>query len=61
MKNYMANEQGGDIYYVYLTYAHAVYSMGREFEATGNPDVQYESLRLLGQALHTLEDLSTHQ
>lgn len=59
MKNYIANENGGWA----TSTAFIRHSLHRAIQihrsARSDADI-YESLRLLGQALHTLEDLPAH-
>jgi hypothetical protein len=59
MKNYIANENGGwatSTAYIRSSLYKAIETRRR---AQSDADT-YEALRLLGQALHTLEDLSAH-
>ena len=59
MKNYIANENGGwatSTAYIRQSFYKAIECRRR---AQSDADL-YEALRLLGQALHTLEDLSAH-
>ena len=59
MKNYIANENGGwmtSTIYIRQSLLKAI-----EIRRSARTDAElYEALRLLGQALHTLEDLSAH-
>ncbi|KAL7422224.1 hypothetical protein Q5752_002870 [Cryptotrichosporon argae] len=62
MKNYIANENGAwatSKALVRETLTRCI-NMGRRFKQSSNKDDQYEAFRLLGQALHTLEDFSAH-
>jgi hypothetical protein len=59
MKNYIANENGGwatSTAFIRQSFLKAIECRRR---AQSDADL-YEALRLLGQALHTLEDLSAH-
>lgn len=59
MKNYIANENGGwatSTAYIRTSLYKAIETRRR----AQSDDDTYEALRLLGQALHTLEDLSAH-
>jgi len=59
MKNYIANENGGwttSTAYIRQSLHKAIECRRR---AQSDADL-YEALRLMGQALHTLEDLSAH-
>lgn len=59
MKNYIANEQGGwatSTAYIRTSLLRAIELRRR---SQSDADI-YEALRLLGQSLHTLEDLSAH-
>ena len=59
MKNYIANEQGGwdtSTAYIRKSLINAIYTRRNARSDADN----YEALRLLGQALHTLEDLPAH-
>src|SRR5579871_4410578 len=59
MKNYIANEQGGwatSTRYIRESLLAAIQTKRNARDDDG----VYEALRLLGQALHTLEDLSAH-
>ncbi|KAH8080941.1 heterokaryon incompatibility protein HET-C [Filobasidium floriforme] len=62
MKNYIANENGSwdtskSLVRRVLT---ACIQAGREARSTGNNDALYEAYRLMGSALHTLEDFTAH-
>ncbi|RPD61288.1 Het-C-domain-containing protein [Lentinus tigrinus ALCF2SS1-6] len=62
MKNYIANENGSwdtSKALVRRTLERCI-QHGRQARATGNKADTYESYRLLGQALHTLEDFPAH-
>lgn len=62
MKNYIANERGGwptSSEYVRKS-LHKCIKLGRKAREQGNDLDQFEAFRLLGQALHTLEDFSAH-
>ncbi|TBU38661.1 heterokaryon incompatibility protein HET-C [Dichomitus squalens] len=62
MKNYIANENGSwdtSKGLVRRTLEHCI-QIGRQGRATNNKIDVYESYRLLGQALHTLEDFPAH-
>lgn len=57
MKNYIANERGGwmtSSSYVRNSLLRCI-ELGREYNSQRNDVLKYESLRVLGQALHTLE------
>lgn len=57
MKNYIANERGGwmtSASYIRNSLLRCI-ELGREHAANHNDIVRFESLRVLGQALHTLE------
>src|SRR5215471_859174 len=59
MKNYIANEQGNwatSTRYIRQSLYAAIQARRNARDDAG----LYEALRLLGQALHTLEDLSAH-
>lgn len=59
MKNYIANEQGGwatSTAYIRNSLVRAIELRRR---SQSDADI-HEALRLLGQSLHTLEDLSAH-
>jgi hypothetical protein len=59
MKNYIANENGG--WATSTAYIRASFYKAIETRRRAQSDADtYEALRLLGQALHTLEDLSAH-
>lgn len=59
MKNYIANEQGG--WATSTRYIRESLLAAIQTKRNARDDAQeYEALRLLGQALHTLEDLSAH-
>ncbi|KAF8155752.1 heterokaryon incompatibility protein Het-C-domain-containing protein [Crassisporium funariophilum] len=62
MKNYIANEQGHwdtSKALVRRTLEQCIH-IGRQNRSTGQKQQEYEAFRLLGQALHTLEDFSAH-
>jgi hypothetical protein len=62
MKNYIANENGNwptSTEYVRNSLQKCI-EKGRSSRSNNNDADQYEALRLLGQALHTLEDFSAH-
>ncbi|KAF8800551.1 Het-C-domain-containing protein [Phlegmacium glaucopus] len=62
MKNYIANEQGRwdtSKALVRRTLERCI-QIGRQNRASGQKHDEYEAFRLLGQALHTLEDFSAH-
>jgi hypothetical protein len=62
MKNYIANENGHwdtSKALVRRVLQQCIY-LGRKFKSSGDNADQYEAFRLLGQALHTLEDFSAH-
>lgn len=63
MKNYICNEMGGwptSSEYVRKSLEKCI-QLGRFARSDGGSEVdQYEAFRLLGQALHTLEDFSAH-
>ncbi|GBE88758.1 Het-C-domain-containing protein [Sparassis crispa] len=62
MKNYIANENGSwdtSKALVRRTLQHCI-QFGRQYRSQGRTTDLYESYRLLGQALHTLEDFSAH-
>ncbi|KAF9239812.1 Het-C-domain-containing protein [Melanogaster broomeanus] len=62
MKNYIANENGNwdtSKALVRRTLEQCIH-LGRQYRATNNKADQYEAFRLLGQALHTLEDFPAH-
>ncbi|KAJ8474187.1 hypothetical protein ONZ45_g16038 [Pleurotus djamor] len=62
MKNYIANENGNwdtSKALVRRTLERCIH-LGRQYRAQGNKDDEYEAFRLLGTALHTLEDFSAH-
>ncbi|KAH9478428.1 hypothetical protein JR316_0008883 [Psilocybe cubensis] len=62
MKNYIANENGPwdtSKALVRRTLEQCIHR-GRQNRATGDKADEYEAFRLLGQALHTLEDFSAH-
>ncbi|KAI0738947.1 heterokaryon incompatibility protein Het-C-domain-containing protein [Daedaleopsis nitida] len=62
MKNYIANENGSwdtSKALVRRTLERCI-QLGRQARSTGNKVDTYESYRLLGQALHTLEDFPAH-
>jgi hypothetical protein len=62
MKNYIANDVGPwdtSKALVRRTLERCIH-IGRQFRAQGRKEDEYESYRLLGQAMHTLEDFSAH-
>ncbi|KIJ38953.1 hypothetical protein M422DRAFT_33009 [Sphaerobolus stellatus SS14] len=62
MKNYIANENGNwdtSKALVRRTVEQCI-NMGRRYRSQGQKADQYEAFRLLGQALHTLEDFPAH-
>jgi len=62
MKNYIANEYGPwdtSKALVRRTLERCVH-IGRQYRSQGRKQDQYEAFRLLGQALHTLEDFTAH-
>ncbi|KAI6129492.1 heterokaryon incompatibility protein Het-C-domain-containing protein [Pisolithus croceorrhizus] len=62
MKNYIANENGNwdtSKAFVRRTLERCIY-LGRQYRSTNNKTDQCEAFRLLGQALHTLEDFPAH-
>jgi hypothetical protein len=62
MKNYIANEDGGwdtSKALVRRTLEQCIH-IGRRHRSQGNKADEYEAYRLLGQALHTLEDYPAH-
>ncbi|KAI5116643.1 hypothetical protein M0805_000403 [Coniferiporia weirii] len=62
MKNYIANENGTwdtSKAVVRRTLERCIH-LGRQHRASGQKQDLYESYRLLGQALHTLEDFTAH-
>ncbi|RSH77731.1 uncharacterized protein EHS24_002789 [Apiotrichum porosum] len=62
MKNYIANEGGNwdtSKALVRRTLLGCI-DMGRRYASSHRTEDQYEAMRLLGQALHTLEDFSAH-
>ncbi|KAF5098905.1 hypothetical protein D0Z03_001124 [Geotrichum reessii] len=62
MKNYIANERGNwptSTEYVRNSLLKCI-EKGRSSRSNKNDADQYEAFRLLGQALHTLEDFSAH-
>ncbi|KAF7351244.1 hypothetical protein MSAN_01555900 [Mycena sanguinolenta] len=62
MKNYIANESGHwdtSRALVRRTLERCIH-LGRQHRAQGRKEDEYEALRLLGQALHTLEDFAAH-
>ncbi|KAG1747356.1 Het-C-domain-containing protein [Suillus lakei] len=62
MKNYIANENGhwDTSKALVRRVLQQCISLGRKYKSSGNNADQYEAFRLLGQALHTLEDFSAH-
>ncbi|KAG2363672.1 heterokaryon incompatibility protein Het-C-domain-containing protein [Suillus spraguei] len=62
MKNYITNENGHwdtSKALVCRVLQQCIY-LGRRYRSSGDSTDQYEAFRLLGQALHTLEDFSAH-
>ncbi|KAL5523319.1 hypothetical protein ACEPAF_1586 [Sanghuangporus sanghuang] len=62
MKNYIANENGSwdtSKALVRRTLEQCIH-LGRQYRATNQKADLYESYRLLGQAMHTLEDFTAH-
>ncbi|KAG2154191.1 Het-C-domain-containing protein [Suillus bovinus] len=62
MKNYIANENGHwdtSKALVRRVLEQCIY-LGRKYKSSGDNADQYEAFRLLGQALHTLEDFPAH-
>ncbi|KAK9317796.1 heterokaryon incompatibility protein Het-C-domain-containing protein [Lipomyces starkeyi] len=62
MKNYIANDRGGwstSSQYIRSSLQQSIHC-GRLYSSSGNKADHYESFRLLGQALHCLEDFSAH-
>ena len=62
MKNYIANENGHwdtSRALVRRTLERCIH-MGRQYKSTNRKEDQFEAFRLLGQALHTLEDFPAH-
>ncbi|KAF8965033.1 heterokaryon incompatibility protein Het-C-domain-containing protein [Flammula alnicola] len=62
MKNYIANEQGSwdtSKALVRRTLEKCIH-LGRQNRSNGMKQDEYEAFRLLGQAMHTLEDYSAH-
>ncbi|KAI0346175.1 Het-C-domain-containing protein [Trametopsis cervina] len=62
MKNYIANENGSwdtSKALVRRTLEHCIH-LGRQHRAQGRKEDEYEAYRLLGTALHTLEDFGAH-
>ncbi|KAJ3526948.1 hypothetical protein NM688_g8193 [Phlebia brevispora] len=62
MKNYIANENGSwdtSKALVRRTLERCIH-LGRQHRASGQKQDEYEAYRLLGQALHTLEDFAAH-
>ncbi|KAI0066935.1 Het-C-domain-containing protein [Artomyces pyxidatus] len=62
MKNYIANESGNwdtSKALVRRTLERCIH-LGRQHRSQGRKQDEYEAYRLLGQALHTLEDFSAH-
>lgn len=62
MKNYIANENGHwdtSKSLVRRVLQQCIY-LGRKYKSSGDNADQYEAFRLLGQALHTLEDFPAH-
>lgn len=61
MKNYIANERGGwmtSSSYVRNSLLRCI-ELGRNYKQNGGDVMKFESLRVLGQALHTLEGVLT--
>ncbi|KAH7319130.1 heterokaryon incompatibility protein Het-C-domain-containing protein [Rhexocercosporidium sp. MPI-PUGE-AT-0058] len=62
LKNYIANERAGcmtSALHVRRLFGRCI-QLGRSYNRSRNKDELYESLRLLGTALHCLEDYSAH-
>ncbi|KAI9463015.1 heterokaryon incompatibility protein HET-C [Russula earlei] len=62
MKNYIANESGSwdtSKAFIRRTVERCIH-IGRQHRAQGRKQDEYEAYRLLGQALHTLEDFTAH-
>lgn len=62
MKRYIAEERSGHMTssaFVRNSLVRAI-ELGREYRNTNQKDAKYESFRILGQAMHTLEDFSAH-
>ncbi|KAL5314977.1 hypothetical protein ACEPPN_017627 [Leptodophora sp. 'Broadleaf-Isolate-01'] len=62
LKNYIANERAGcmtSALHVRKLFGRCI-QLGRSYNRSRNKDELYESLRLLGTALHCLEDYSAH-
>ncbi|KAL2063558.1 hypothetical protein VTL71DRAFT_5363 [Oculimacula yallundae] len=62
LKNYIANERAGcmtSALHVRQLFGRCI-QLGRSYNRSRNKDELYESLRLLGTALHCLEDYSAH-
>ncbi|KAJ3563144.1 hypothetical protein NP233_g9128 [Leucocoprinus birnbaumii] len=62
MKNYIANENGNwdtSKALVRRTIERCIH-LGRQHRSTGQKQDEYEAFRLLGQAMHTLEDFPAH-
>ncbi|KAK9449099.1 heterokaryon incompatibility protein Het-C-domain-containing protein [Limtongia smithiae] len=62
MKNYIANEDGRwstSAAYIRSSLTRSI-ECGRKFHSIGNKADRYEAFRLMGQALHCLEDFSAH-
>ncbi|CAL1699350.1 unnamed protein product [Somion occarium] len=62
MKNYIANENGSwdsSKALVRRTLERCIH-LGRQHRANGRKEDEYEAYRLLGQAMHTLEDFPAH-
>ncbi|KAG8757003.1 hypothetical protein FRC14_002488 [Serendipita sp. 396] len=62
MKNYIANEDGGwdTSKALVRKRLQECIQIGRRYRSTGNKAEQYEAFRLLGTALHTIEDFPAH-
>jgi hypothetical protein len=62
MKNYIANEDGGWDTSKALIRRRLLecIDMGRRYRASQNKAEQYEAFRLLGTAMHTMEDFPAH-
>ena len=62
MKRYIAEERSGHMTssaFVRNSLVRAI-ELGREYRNTNQKETKYESFRILGQAMHTLEDFSAH-
>lgn len=62
MKNYIANEDGTwDTSKALIRHRLLeCIEMGRKYRTTGHKADQYEAFRLLGTAMHTMEDFTAH-